>query len=281
MRLPAAAHSGACWIFEVASESEQERTALAVLISNARDLFLMAAWAAMWVLGGWWIVRSAFNLYPREQALAGFGVGLVLQNWLANFAGQLLPVPLAFWVSAGLVFLIGLGFSMPFSRKKLLEMVRIPIQPWQWLSLIGLTLLLTVVGRGMAILDDYQNLPTTSLIATGDIPPHFALDPQVSFNYHYFSLLFAGQLMRVGDLFVWSALDVTRALGFSIALMLGYFYVRRLTRSEIAGFISVLMGLFSCGTRWLMLLLPKDFMLALSSHIQMIGTAAGSGPTLY
>jgi hypothetical protein len=30
---------------------------------------------------------------------------------------------------------------------------------------------------GLAILDDYQNLPTTALIATGDIPPHFPLNP--------------------------------------------------------------------------------------------------------
>lgn len=254
---------------------------MTAMLSRLLDLLPLGFWMILWGLGGILIVRRAFNLYPREQALAGFGVGMVLQNWLANLLAHWIPTPQVFWVATGIIFVAGILSWAPFSRPRLKEMFRIPFNPWKWVALVGLTVFLTLVGRGMAILDDYQNLPMTSLLATGDIPPHFALDPKIIFNYHYFTLLFAAQLMRVGQMYVWMALDTARALGFSVALLLGYDYTRRITRSQLAGFLTVLMGLFAGGTRWLFLLLPPDFLHTLSAQIKMIGSAATSAGSFY
>ena len=62
-------------------------------------------WVLLWAAGGIWITRSAFNLRKNEQVIAGVGLGLVTENWLANLVSQLTPVPLSFWLSALLVFL--------------------------------------------------------------------------------------------------------------------------------------------------------------------------------
>ena len=131
-----------------------------------------------------------------------------------------------------------------------------------------------MVGRGLAVLDDYQNLPVTSLLAAGDIPPRFALDPEVSFNYHYLVLLFSGQIMRIGNMYPWLALDLARAIGFSIGLMLTGLYVQRITWSKMAGVVAGLVAAFGGGTRWLMLLLPGRIIDRMSDHLQMLGAYA-------
>lgn len=245
-----------------------------LLLTNLGDIGSLLLWVGLWTLGGWWIVRNAFNLRTNEQAMAGFGLGLVLENWIANLLGMTLPVMTAFWLAAGLVLIIGVGFSLPLRRENLRSRLYIPILPLQWGVLIILVFILMSVGRGLAILDDYQNLPITSLIATGDIPPHFALDPTVNFNYHYFTLLFAAQLMRIGDFFVWNALDLARGLSFAVALMLAGLWAQRVTRSALAGVLCGMMTAFAGGTRWLMLLLPVSVLKRISPHIHMIGTGA-------
>ncbi len=137
-------------------------------------------------------------------------------------------------------------------------LLELPVRPLQFLALALLGYVLFAVGRGLAILDDYQNLPMTSILATGDIPPRFALDPRLSFNYHYATLLFSAQVMRVGDIFVWTALDLVRGFGAALAFMLGGLFVRRFTRSSFLGFVAVLFALFGGGLRWGMLLLPEN-----------------------
>ncbi len=254
---------------------------MSLIINNLGDLFAILAWAALWALGGVWMTRRAFNLHPNEQALVGLAVGLTLENWLANLIGRFLSVPAAFWLSAGLVFLAGLAISLPLWRKNPLWLVRIPISPLQWAGLIGLAFVLITVGRGLAILDDYQNLPMTSIIATGDIPPHFALDPKVIFDYHYGTLLFAAQLMRVGGLHAWNSIDIVRGFAFALALFLSFLWVRRVTGSKLAGLVAILMGMFAGGTRWLMLLLPDALLKQISANLHMIGSAAQTANTFY
>ena len=146
--------------------------------------------------------------------------------------------------------------------------------------LAGLTLVFVSVGRGQAISDDFQNLPVASSIATGDIPPHFALNPSINFGYHYFTLLFAGQLMRIADMFVWTAMDVARGFGFAISVMLMGLFTQRVTGSKLGGLLGGLMAMFAGGTRWLLLLLPPSLISRISEHITLIGSGASSGADL-
>ncbi|NPV76384.1 MAG: hypothetical protein HPY59_08405 [Anaerolineae bacterium] len=242
------------------------------------NLFLLLLWIGLWTVGGWLLVRRSFNLRRNEFMLAGFGLGMVLQNWLANLAGHFLPAPLSFWLAALAVFLAGVLFWLPFSRQELRDLLRFPLSPLQGLALVVLVFVLYTSSRGLAILDDYQNLPMTSLLAVGTIPPRFALDPAISFNYHYFELLFAGQIMRIGHLQPWNSLDLARALGFGLTLMLSALFMQRVTRSVFAAFVLMLVVAFGGGTRWLMLLLPQSILKPISDSLQMIGSGYSSGP---
>lgn len=237
--------------------------------------FLLLAWGALWSVGGVWIVRRAFNLRKNEQLLVGLGVGMIAENWLANLLGQVLPSLAAFWLAAWLVLLVGLGLHWPSLRKNGWTSFRVTLRPVQLITLLALVYVFFMVGRGLAVLDDYQNLPVTSLLAAGDLPPRFALDPAVRFNYHYLILLFAGQVMRIAQTTPWVALDLVRAAGFSLGLMLTSLYVQRVTWSKLAGVTAGVVAAFGGGTRWLMLLLPGRVLARISPHLQMPGAYAG------
>jgi hypothetical protein len=72
-------------------------------------------WFALWLLGGVWMVRRAFRLADHEELLLGTAFGLVVETWLANLLGQILPLPEAFWAAALLTFALGIAFN--FSKK--------------------------------------------------------------------------------------------------------------------------------------------------------------------
>lgn len=253
---------------------------MSTILNLLKDYLPFLIWIILFSLGGIWLIQSSFNLRKNEQAVAGVGLGIVLQIWLGNILAQVIPFTTAIMASAVMIFIAGLGFSLKRIDRKPLKLLEIPVQPLQWLALVGLAYLFIRLGRGLAILDDYQNLPITSLLATGDVPPHFALDPNKVFSYHYFSMLFAAELMRIGDIYVWTALDIARGLGFAMSLILGALFVQRVTTSKTAGVLSVLNGLFSGGTRWLFLLLPAGLLARISHHITLIGTGAQSAANL-
>ncbi len=253
---------------------------MATLMQNVLPLVSLLAWAGLWGIGGIWIARSAFTLRRNELALTGFGLGLILENWCANLLGQWMPVRIAFWLAAGLVALTGLLFSWKQVRQKPLSLLRIPILPLQWLVFGILIYVFFVIGRGLAMLDDLQNIPIASFIAAGDIPPHFSMDPDVSYGYHYFTLLFSAQLMHIADLFVWTAMDLARGLGFALSLMLTALFVQRVTGSRLAGFVGGLMRAFAGGTRWLLLLLPQGVLKYLGADLTLLGSGANSGSDL-
>ncbi|NPV86167.1 MAG: hypothetical protein HPY45_09185 [Anaerolineae bacterium] len=251
-----------------------------MLSKTLTEVLPVALWAALWTVGGWWLVRRAFHLRPNEQALAGLGVGLILQTWLANLLAQITPLLPACWLAAATVFVLGLALSFPLQRDSWRELFSIQIRPLQWITLALLAYVFIVVGRGLAILDDYQNLPIVSLIATGDIPPRFALDPKVSFSYHYFTALFAAQLVQLGNLYVWTALDVARGFGFALSILLTGLWVQRITGNMLAAYLGGLMATFAGGTRWLLLIFPQSIIERISAQVQMIGSGAGSGENL-
>lgn len=250
---------------------------MSALVNNAAQIAGLLVWVGLWTVGGWWLTLSAFNLRRNELALVGFTVGLVVETLLANGLARLLPLPLAFWAAAGLTFVLGLGLAASRDVRRLL---RIPIVPAQWLALVFLTYVFTSIGRGLALYDDYAHLPTLSLMATGDIPPHFSLDPSVPYGYHYFLMLFATQIMRIADLLPWTALDFSRGLSFALAILLAGVWVRRLTHNAFAGFLGGVLAAFGMGTRWLLLLLPAGVVASLGQNVQMIGSGLSSGPDL-
>src|SRR5258707_5645932 len=242
------------------------------MLKALSDFAPLAVWASLWIVGGWLLAACLFHLRRFETALVGVSIGLVAETWLANFLAQILPVVSAFWLAAACVLVGGLAAGLQGGRRALLEKFSFSVGPW--LILILLTLLFISIGRGLAIFEDYQNLPTISLMAAGDIPPHFALDPQFRFNYHYLVLLFAAQFMRLGSMSPWTALDISRGLIVALPLMLAGLWSYRMTGSRLAAFLSAVMLMFAGGARWLLLLLPQSLLQNLSSQITLIGSAA-------
>jgi hypothetical protein len=151
---------------------------------------------------------------------------------------------------------------------------------WQIIILAMLTLLFTAINRGFALFDDFQNLPMTSLLATGEIPPRFALNPSLQFGYHYFMLLLGAQFMRIGSFFVWNALDLARGFTFSLVIMLGGLWAWRLTQSRWTSLFSAVFLTFSSGIRWVLLFFPIQFLQAMSTHITLSQSGVAEGTPL-
>jgi hypothetical protein len=187
-------------------------------------------------------------------------------------------VPTSFWVGAGIVFLLGLVSAWPFRKQNWRSFFSISIG--QVLVFAFLLYVFFSIGRGLNIFDDFQNLPTTSIMAAGDIPPHFPFDPSLRFGYHYLLLLFSAQLMRLGDLFPWTAMDMARAMSLSLLLMLVYLWAWRMTRSRLAGWLAAIFVAFAGGTRWLLLILPASLVQRISENIVLTGSGASTASDL-
>ena len=238
----------------------------------------LVLWAVLWIAGGWLLAVGLFRLRRSEAAMIGLGIGLVTETWLANVLAQMLPVVIAFWLASALTLIGGLIAIVLLKRQDI--KINFSLSFSSWLILFILTMLFISIGRGLSIFEDYQNLPTISLMATGDIPPHFALDPHFSFNYHYFLLLFATQFMRLGSMYPWSALDVSRGLIIALPLMLAWLWAFRMTHNRIASILTSAMLMFAGGARWLLLLLPQPILQLISNQITLIGSAAVTAPNL-
>lgn len=244
------------------------------MTDTMRHLLGLFAWVSLWGLGGIWLARAAFRLQPREQVVVGLAVGLLVENGLANWLVRWMPLPVGAWLSAGLVFIIGFGLAWQCGR------LSFTIKPAQLLVLGGILWVMFRICRGMAIFDDYAHLPILSIMATGDVPPHFSFDPDVLYGYHHFLLLFSAQAMRVSGWASWTAYDFGRALSFGLAVMLAGLWTARLTRSQVAGVLGGVMLAFGSGGRWLLLLLPSQVITWLEKPVVLIGSGANSGATL-
>jgi hypothetical protein len=239
------------------------------------DIIPLLGWAAGWTAGGWLLAASLFRLRRGEQAMVGLGMGLVLEIWLANILAHGMQFLTATWISAALVLLAGSLSALIFRRNLQFEL---SLSQWFWFG--TLTLLFNGIGRGLGIFDDYQNLPTISLMAAGDVPPHFALNPSLNFGYHYLLLLLAAQFMRLGSMFPWSALDLARAPILALPLILAGLWAYRLSHHRVVGYLTSFMLAFAGGARWLLLLLPPPGLNYISSNIKLIGSAAESASNL-
>lgn len=231
----------------------------------------------LWGIGGWLMIRRAFDLPERERSLVGLGIGLVIGNWLVNFLVRVLPFAFASWLSAALTIALGVALAWPLQREYVYKF----IQHWrQWLALAALTLLFTLIGRGLSIYDDFQNLPMVSLIATGEVPPKFPLASKMSYGYHYFLLLLGAQFLRLAGAAPWTAVDLARGLVLALTLMLGGLWAWRLTGQRLTAILAALFMAFAGGLRWALFLFPPSLLDKLSEQVTLIGSAASSAPTL-
>jgi hypothetical protein len=251
------------------------------------NVFSVILLLALWALGGWLMVVRAFDLYPSERGLVGLGVGLTTATLLANLLGRFMPTAMAFWLAAVLTVAIGMALAWPLTRapdtvpagqRDLFP--KEAFQPGQWFLFFVFVFVFTLIGRGLGIFDDYQNLPQISSMARGDIPPHFAFDPRLLWSYHYFLLLVAAQFTRLADASPWVALDLARGLTLALALALAGMLAYRLTRSRVAAALSVAFLFFAGGARWILFLLPARLLQAASSSVTLIGSGADTGPNL-
>jgi hypothetical protein len=233
----------------------------------------------LWGVGGWLMALRWFDLEPHERGFVGFGIGLVVANWLGNFTARFLPMTVAFWVSAILTVALGLISAWPWQRELFPHRFRIS---WsRWLAFIAAAIIFTLIGRGLGMLDDFQNLPLSSLMATGDIPPHFPGRPDTRFGYHYFLILLSVQFMRVASAAPWTALDLARGLTLALSMVFAGLLAWRLTRNQAVAWVSAIFFAFAGGTRWLLLLLPGTLLDRISSELTLIGSGRVTADNLF
>lgn len=151
----------------------------------------------------------------------------------------------------------------------------------QLAALLCFTVIFGLMNRGLAILDDYHNLPIVSMLAAGDVPPHFYLNPDYGLAYHYGLHLFAGSLVRIGGLFPWGAFDLSKAFSQALLVILAWIWFKRMTRSELASYLGSGLVMLGGGARWILLFLPASWLLKLNEGIRLLGSARHSGPDLY
>ncbi len=243
------------------------------------NIFPAVLLISLWTLGGWLVIARTFkhSIPAKERGLVGLGLGLVMGTWLANWLARFVSPALAFWGAAGLIVALGLVFAWPLKRELF---PREAYQPGTWVLFLTAVIVFTLIGRGFGFFDDHQNLAPVSIMATGDVPPHFSYNPDLRFGYHYFLLLVASQFVRIAGAGPWTALDLARGLTLALTLTYGGFLALRLTRSRLAQVASMVFMAFAGGARWLFLLLPIAIQQLISANIQLIGSGADTGPNL-
>jgi hypothetical protein len=245
---------------------------------NALDGLALIPFFFLFTLGGWLLSTHAFKLKSRERVVVGFGLGLALTLWFSNLLGRWLPPQIAFWGAVGLVLLLGL-LSTIWSDRPFLD--RADLQAWPLLLFfMGITLLFTLMGRGLGIFDDRKNLSIISTMAAGDIPPHFYMNSEFLFKYHYGFQLFGASLMRVGGLFPWSAFDLSKGITAGLAIVLAYLWGWRVTYRKLGGVITAFVLTFASGGRWLLTLLPPSILSRAGAQLTLWGSGSSSAPDL-
>ncbi len=232
-----------------------------------------------WALGGWLIAAHVFRLRSSERILVGLGAGFVLFLTLANLCANLMPVTPSFWLAAAAVLGAGGLAAWRSGRRPWLDLRDLRAWP-QLLALLVLTVVFELIGRGFAFADDYHHLPLVSVMAAGDIPPHFYLDPVYRFAYHYGLQIWAASLIRQASLFPWSAWDLSKAFAIALAMLLGWTWLKRLTRSGWAGVLGAMGVAFATGARWLLLLYPTSLLAKLDGSVTLINTGADTAKDL-
>jgi hypothetical protein len=243
------------------------------------DIALYLLLSSGWALGGYLLARTAFHLRRSERVMSGLGVGFLLFIGISNLLAHILQITVAYWCASLLILLVGVVCIWRSNIRPLIQMLDLHSMPLL-VSLVAITVLFTLILQGESIFDDYLHLPLISIMAAGDIPPHFYLNPDFNFAYHYGLQVFAASLVRLAGFFPWSAWDISRALTISFTLILGWIWVRRVTRSRTAAWLGSILFTFGGGTRWLLLLLPANLSAWVSHSVNLVGTGHNTAHTL-
>lgn len=243
------------------------------------DVGALLVLCAIFALGGWLTVRQAFHLRSSERLVAGSAAGFILFISFANLLARVFPLTTAFWLASLLVLALGVASGLVSRRR-----------PWlpasdlrAWPSLVAVALIgvvFTLILRGLAIFDDHYHLPLVSVMAAGNIPPRFPLDPSQHLAYHYGLHVFAAGAMRVGGLFPWSAWDLARGVAIAASVVLGWVWTHRMTQSRPAALLGSMLLLLGGGARWLLLFLPAQVLNRIGSSLTPQASATATGPTL-
>jgi hypothetical protein len=239
-------------------------------------LFLLLA---LITFGGWLAASSAFRLRARERLFSGLGIGLVLFIFFSNVFGQLFSPEISFWLAAGSVAMLGVVFWYSTQDRKIYLMDQ---NQWALLALfVLLAIAITLIGRGIGIFDDRKNLSIISTMAAGDIPPHFYMNPDYLFNYHYGFQLFGAGLMRVARLYPWSAFDLSKGIVAALAITLAFLWGWRATHSKIWAAATAMLVSFASGTRWMMNLFPQSVLRSASEQVELWGASGSTVTSLF
>ena len=241
------------------------------------DIFLYLVQSCAWAIGGWLLVTHTFRLRLWERLITGLTTGWLLYIALSNLLAHIMPLTPAYWVATAIILIAGIGLAWRSS-------LRLELKDWSsWAQvgvLVALTGLFSMIQTGLAIFDDYLHLPLVSIIAAGDIPPHFYGDPTVYFAYHYGLQVSAASLVRVAGLYPWKAWDLSKAFAIALTLNLGWLWIRRLTRSHLAGVLGSILITFGGRARWLLLLIPLPLLTRISASIHLVNTGADTAGNL-
>ncbi len=244
---------------------------------NPLDFIPWLVTALFWAVGGWLLATHAFNLEQKERPMIGLALGLIGYTWFANLLGHWLPSSWAFIAAGVCTLLLGLAFAWRGMR---------PILDWRdltssWSQFVAFLLIATVfllISEGLSLFDEPKNLTIISRMAAGDIPPHFYLNADYYFRYHYGFQLFSASLMRIGGLLPWSAFDLGKSIAFALALVLVSLLAQRHSSKQWAGPIAAFVIAFASGTRYLLLLVPQIKLALLDSTIHLLGTSETGAP---
>ncbi len=241
-------------------------------------LILTAATTLAWMLGGWLLVRSLFRLQPGARLVTGFASGWVIDLVLVNLLTRWTGLTVASILSAGLILAAGMAAAGQSFRQG---------ETWadwkEWSQPVGALLLIVLFSlaqRGVSIFDDYLHLPLVSSMAAGDIPPHFYLNPDQWFAYHYGLQIWAAMLVRTAGFTPWSAWDISKGVAIALTLITAWLWVRQRTSSRTAAWLGALVIVFGGGARWLLLLLPSPVLNWINPAISLINTGADTSRSL-
>jgi hypothetical protein len=243
------------------------------------DLVFLLLQVLLWGIGGFLLVRNVFRIHKREQTIVGFAVGFLLFIWGGNLLAQILPLNWALWITSGSLFLFGVGSEIKEKsafRDLLPASEEIPL-----IIVTGVTFLVfALINRGLAIFDDYHNLPLVSVIASGDVPPHHYLNAEVILPYHYGLHFISAAWMAIGGLFPWSAFDIAKALTTALSISLIWLWFRRHNSRSSLAILGTVVAIFIAGTRWLLAFAPIGWLKMTSANLSLIGSGAATGSSL-
>ena len=203
--------------------------------TNILDILFFIVFSLFWAVGGWLLVVHSGRFFKRERLMAGIASGMLLYILLGNAFTHWLPVYPAFASAAVIIFVLGLWASRK-SKIHWSDLINLETG-LQILALIFVFVLFELILRGLGVGDDYEHFPLVSVMAAGDVPPHYSFNPDIFLPYHYALDLFAASAVRIGGFFPWSAWDISRAFVISLTLVCGWLWIRRITHSKYGAFL--------------------------------------------